>query len=74
MGSSQLRTTGRMFFTRIGVRKTVPSRIERIVAFGLFHISVSSGYSSMRCAFGVIVAHLTATPSRFVASAASTVT
>ena len=28
----------RMPFTRIGVRNTVPSRIARIVPFGLFHI------------------------------------
>ena len=45
-----------------------------MVPFGLFHISVSCGYSAIRWAFGVIVAHLTATPYFRVASAASTVT
>ncbi len=58
----------------IGARKMVPFKTERIVAFGDFHISVSSGYSTMRWRLGVMVAHLTATPSRFVAWAASTVT
>ena len=74
MGFSQLRTTGLMASSRIGARKTVPSRMERMVPFGLFHISVSCGYSAIRWAFGVIVAHLTATPYFRVASAASTVT
>ena len=58
----------------MGARKTVPSKMERMVPLGLFHISVSWGYSSIRCALGVMVAHLTATPSRWVAQAASTVT
>ena len=60
-------------FTRIGVLKTVPSRIARIVPFGDFHISLRL-YSGILAAFGVIVAHFTATPYFFVASALSIVT
>ena len=63
---------GVMPLTRIGVRNTVPSNIARIVPFGDFHIS-ERPYSSTRAAFGVMVAHLTATPYFFVASALSTV-
>ena len=74
MGFFQFFTTGWMLSIRMGARNTVPSRMERIVPFGLFHISVSCGYSTMRCLFGVMVAHLTATPRRRVALAASTVT
>ena len=58
---------------KIGARNTVPSRIARIVPFGLFHISFKS-YSSIRAAFGVIVAHFTATLYFFVAFAESIVT
>ena len=54
MGFFHVRTTGLMASSRMGARKTVPSRIERMVPFGLFHISVSCGYSTIRCAFGVI--------------------
>ena len=50
----------------IGARNTVPSKIARMVPFGLFHISFRS-YSVIRAAFGVIVAHFTATPYFFVA-------
>ena len=74
MGFCQLRTTGRIASIRMGARKTVPSRMERMVPLGLFHISVSWGYSSMRWRLGVMVAHLTATPYFLVARAASTVT
>ena len=74
MGFSQFFTTGRMASMQMGARKTVPSRMERMVPLGLFHIWVSSGYSSMRWRLGVMVAHLTATPYFFVALAASTVT
>ena len=74
IGFFHVRTTGLIVSSRMGARKTVPSRMERMVPFGLFHISVSCGYSVIRCAFGVIVAHLTATPYFLVASAASTVT
>ncbi len=51
MGFFQLATYGWIMPVRIGARKTVPSRIARIVPFGLFHISWSL-YSSTRCAFG----------------------
>ena len=74
MGFFQFFTTGWMQSMQMGVRNTVPSRMERMVPLGLFHISVSWGYSSMRCLLGVMVAHLTATPKRWVALAASTVT
>ena len=57
----------------IGVLKTVPSRIALIVPFGDFHISVRL-YSGILAALGVIVAHFTATPYFFVASAESKVT
>ena len=73
IGFFQLFTQGSIPFTTIGARKTVPSKIARIVPFGLFHISLRS-YSSIRAAFGVIVAHLTATLYFFVAFAESTVT
>ena len=38
IGFSQFFTAGWMLGIVIGVRNTVPSRIERIVPFGLFHI------------------------------------
>ena len=57
----------------IGARNTVPSSIARIVPFGLFHISFRS-YSFIRAAFGVIVAHFTATLYFLVALASSIVT
>jgi hypothetical protein len=73
MGFSQLWTTGLMQSITMGARKTVrPDGADRGV--GDFHISVSCGNSIMRCLLGVMVAHLTATPSLFVAFAASTVT
>ena len=59
-----------MLEARIGLRKTVPSSAARMVPFGLFHCFLSE-YSFTRSSFGVIVAHLTATPRRLVASAAS---
>ena len=61
-----------MPFTRIGVLKTVPSRIALIVPLGDFHISLRL-YSGILAALGVIVAHLTATPYFFVASRIQTV-
>ena len=73
MGFFQVRTVGRTPSTRIGARNTVPSRIARIVPFGLFHISFRL-YSSTRWALGVIVAHFTATPYFFAALALSIVT
>ena len=65
-------TYGSTPFTMIGARNTVPSKIARMVPFGLFHISFKL-YSFTRAAFGVIVAHFTATPYFFVALEASTV-
>ena len=72
IGFVQLGMNGVMPLTRIGARNTVPSRIARIVPFGDFHISVKL-YSFTRAAFGVM-AHFTATPYFFVASAESIVT
>ena len=73
MGFFQFFTTGLTPWTMMGVRKTVPSRMARMVALGDFHIWVSL-YSSTRWALGVMVAHFTATPYFRVAWAASTVT
>lgn len=73
MGFSQERTCGLMLGSWIGARNTVPSRMERIVPLGLFHIWWSL-YSSIRWWFGVIVAHFTATPYFLLALAASIVT
>jgi len=73
IGCCQVRTVGRTPLTRIGARKTVPSSIARIVPLGDFHISCRL-YSVTRWAFGVMVAHLTATPYFFVALALSIVT
>ena len=73
MGFFQQLTTGSMPLTTMGARKTVPSSSARIVPLGLFHICFRP-YSSTRAALGVMVAHLTATPRRLVASAESTVT
>ena len=73
IGFFQFFTHGSMPLTTIGARNTVPSSIARIVPLGLFHISFKL-YSVMRAAFGVMVAHFTATPYFFVAFAASTVT
>ena len=41
MGFFQFFTTGWMASMQMGVRNTVPSRMERMVPLGLFHISVS---------------------------------
>ena len=73
MGFFQNLTAGWIEGMVIGVRNTVPSSMARMVPFGLFHISWRL-YSLMRWTFGVMVAHLTATPSRLVALAESTVT
>lgn len=72
MGFSQLFTAGLMEGMVMGALNTVPSRMERMVPLGLLHISWSL-YSSMRLALGVMVAHFTATPYFFVASAESIV-
>ena len=73
MGFFQLFTQGSMPFTRIGVRKTVPSKQERMVALGLLYISFK-WYSSTLAAFGVMVAHFTPTLYFLIASAAAKVT
>ena len=73
IGFVQFLTYGSIPLTIIGALNTVPSRIARIVPFGLFHISFKL-YSVILAALGVIVAHLTATPYFFVASAESNVT
>ena len=73
MGAFQVRTVGSMPRIRIGARNTVPSSMARMVPLGDFHIFLRE-YSSTRCALGVMVAHLTATPYLAVALAASTVT
>ena len=56
----------------IGSRKIVPSRMLRIVPFGDRHICFRPN-SLTRASSGVIVAHFTATPYFFVASAESMV-
>ncbi len=61
------------FLQMIGSRKIVPSRMLRIVPFGLRHICFSLN-SFTRASSGVIVAHFTATPYWRVAFAASMVT
>ena len=72
MGFSQFFTTGWMDGMVMGARKTVPSRMERRVPLGLFHIWWSL-YSVIRWALGVMVAHFTPTPYFLQASAASIV-
>src|SRR5699024_12473648 len=71
IGFFQFFTHGSMPFTTMGARNTVPSKIARIVPFGLFHISFKL-YSVIRAAFGVLVAHLTATPYFFDVFSVST--
>jgi len=56
----------------IGSRKTVPSKILRMVPLGDFHIFFSPN-STTRASSGVIVAHLMPTPYFLMAFAASTV-
>ena len=63
-----------MPFTTMGARKTVPSRIARMVPLGDFHISCEMVFLHSGLALGVMVAHLTATPYFWVANAESTVT
>ena len=57
----------------IGSRKTTPPRMLRIVPFGERHIFLRPN-SSTRASSGVMVAHLTPTPYRLMALAASIVT
>ena len=62
-----------MLDTTIGSRKTTPPRMLRMVPLGDFHIFFSPN-SVTRASSGVIVAHLTPTPWRLIAFAASMVT
>src|SRR6478752_8392031 len=57
----------------IGSRNTTPPRMLRMVPLGDFHISFRPN-SFTRASSGVIVAHLTPTPTFLIASAASIVT
>jgi len=61
-----------MFAMTIGSRNTTPPRMLRIVPLGERHIFFRPN-SSTRASSGVIVAHLTPTPWRRIAFAASTV-
>src|SRR3546814_10242089 len=59
-----------MFLQISGSRKTVPSKMLRIVPLGDFHICLRLN-SSTRCSSGVMVAHFTPTPYFLMASASS---
>src|SRR5690349_1151665 len=61
------------FLQMIGSRKMQPPRMLRMVPFGDFHISFRPN-SFTRASSGVMVAHLTPTPTFLMALAASTVT
>src|SRR3954471_2113279 len=61
------------FLQMMGSRNTTPPRMLRIVPFGDFHISLRPN-SFTRASSGVMVAHLTPTPTFLMALAASTVT
>src|SRR4051795_6619316 len=61
------------FLQMIGSRKITPPRMLRMVPFGDFHISFRPN-SFTRASSGVMVAHLTPTPTFLMALAASTVT
>ena len=73
IGLVQWGTSFGTFLQMIGSRKTTPSRMLRIVPLGDFHIFLRPN-SLTRASSGVIVAHLTPTPWRSIALAASTVT
>ena len=73
MGLVQPGTSRGTFDMMIGSRKTTPPRMLRIVPFGERHIFFRSN-SATRASSGVMVAHLTPTPWRLMAFAASTVT
>ena len=72
MGRVQPGTRRGTFLQMIGWRKTTPPRMFRIVPLGERHIFLRPN-SSTRASSGVIVAHLTATPTSLVFSAASMV-
>src|SRR5437660_4986645 len=61
------------FLQMIGSRNTTPPRMLRMVPFGDFHISLRPN-SFTRASSGVMVAHLTPTPTFLMALAESTVT
>src|ERR1700681_4171732 len=61
------------FLQMIGSRKITPPRMLRMVPFGDFHISFRLN-SFTRASSGVMVAHLTPTPTFLMALAASIVT
>ena len=73
IGSVQFGTSRGTLRQMIGSRNTTPPRMFLMVPFGDFHIFFSPN-SSTRASSGVIVAHLTPTPCRLMASAASVVT
>ena len=73
MGLVQLGTSRGMVEITIGSRKMTPPRMLRMVPFGERHIFFSPN-SVTRASSGVIVAHLTPTPCRWMAYAASIVT
>ena len=73
MGWVQPGTRRGTFLQIIGSRKIVPPRMLRMVPFGERYICLRLN-SFTRASSGVMVAHLTPTPTRLIASAASTVT
>ena len=73
MGLVQLGTSRGMLEMTIGSRKMTPPRMLRIVPFGDRHIFFRPN-SVTRASSGVIVAHFTPTPCRWMAWAASIVT
>src|ERR1700693_5432525 len=73
IGLGQTGTSRGTFLQMIGSRKITPPRMLRMVPFGDFHISLRPN-SFTRASSGVMVAHLTPTPTFLMALAASTVT
>src|ERR1700738_4791050 len=73
IGLVQPGTSRGTFLQMIGSRNTTPPRMLRMVPFGDFHISFSPN-SFTRASSGVMVPHLTPTPTFLRAWAASTVT
>src|ERR1700722_18487223 len=73
IGLVQPGTSRGTFLQMIGSRKITPPRMLRMVPFGDFHISFRPN-SFTRASSGVMVAHLTPTPTFLMALAASTVT
>src|SRR5260370_39190457 len=73
IGLVQPGTSRGTFLQMMGSRNTTPPRMLRMVPFGDFHISLRPN-SFTRASSGVMVAHLTPTPTFLMALAASTVT